>query len=618
MPNSPNVKIGFENQNVQTSAPSLGVSHVLARTTKGSFNDPSKLIRNISQFRDVYGSEIVPDGTISNIEKALSGGSTLRICRVPGGGIEKAVALSAVYDEADGVVYTDSLTVVTDDIGDSFKIVITMGDSRLIEPINKTVFTLEVAMRTKEYTDYPNKLIKVKLNTNGLLVVELYSNVYRYTDVNPTNLVESIPVMLLKTVDVAGKYVITDVDTSRFSSLLNNQSSTNLEFVIGALTKSTTTVGTVDTVTPLTTVTGLLNYIDHNRDRFKYGTADTIGYGNEDNTGSVFTEGLIYLFDGGNTGIASTPEDWIASIEYLRDYVDAYQITCSHLSQHLIEADAKEVHIAMANFVNEVEELVYYIDIPKYKTPGTPMVYSELIAWVIDMITTIGHSKYVAYFGGGYKYYNSTGVLKNCDNIGTILGLGDACATAFGPWYHFSGVNRGLVTESVGPVSPNYGSPSNYNKLNEIANAYINMSVVKDTRSMGKQTMLFHNFTSQVLDNSEKFLGIVRLNLYLKKLLRPILESYIEEPNTFSTWNSLYYIVKPLLDKLVGSAMVSYTWYGDQFATSFKDMEVNKEADVRVGKYLAKLSYIDIVAMQEIVLSVTIDAVAGSVTISKT
>lgn len=98
--------------------------------------------------------------------------------------------------------------------------------------------------------------------------------------------------------------------------------------------------------------------------------------------------------------------------------------------------------------------------------------------------------------------------------------------------------------------------------------------------------MLWHCFSSQVKQDSERFLAIVRLNLYLKKNLRPILEKYLEEPNIWNTWNKIYLEVKPMLDNLVDEdAMSEYTWMGDQDANSYNDLSVNNEADVRQGKY---------------------------------
>ena len=70
MPNSPSVNFEFKNDNVLQTTPMLGVSCVLARTTKGPYDDPSELIQSFSQFvhlkqlRRRCGYEIVPDGSV--------------------------------------------------------------------------------------------------------------------------------------------------------------------------------------------------------------------------------------------------------------------------------------------------------------------------------------------------------------------------------------------------------------------------------------------------------------------------------------------------------------------------------------------------------------------------
>ena len=51
MPNTPRVQFNFENNNVQNSTPLLGVSHVVARTTKGPFNSPDKVFNTYSEGR---------------------------------------------------------------------------------------------------------------------------------------------------------------------------------------------------------------------------------------------------------------------------------------------------------------------------------------------------------------------------------------------------------------------------------------------------------------------------------------------------------------------------------------------------------------------------------------
>lgn len=60
MPQTPRVRFNFKNLNVQSSVPLLGVINVVARTTKGPFEDPKDLIATPSQFTRIFGSEIVP------------------------------------------------------------------------------------------------------------------------------------------------------------------------------------------------------------------------------------------------------------------------------------------------------------------------------------------------------------------------------------------------------------------------------------------------------------------------------------------------------------------------------------------------------------------------------
>lgn len=306
-------------------------------------------------------------------------------------------------------------------------------------------------------------------------------------------------------------------------------------------------------------------------------------------------------------------EDYIGAIDCLLDYTDVYQIAVSNLPAYFTtDSDIYEIYAGIAEKIVPLQEYTLYVEVPK-----TKKTVSEITTWTKAAIGAIGQSKYVAYFAGGIKYYNDMGTLIDCDCIGTILGLGDASASNYGPWKSFAGMNRGVIWDGNGPVCPNYGSPSQYDNLNELAQNYVNMIVVKDTASSGKQTMLWHLFTSQVKQDSERFLSIVRLNLYLKKTLRPILENYLEEPNTWGTWKNIWLRVKPILDNLVDQqAMTEYTWMGDQNATSYNDLTVNNEADVRQGKYKVVLKYKDVVPMQEITVNITIDAASQTVNIN--
>lgn len=589
MSKSPSVVFKFENNNVQQTTPLLGVSCFLARTEKGPYDDPSELITSFSQFQRIFGKEIVPDGSVSNIEKALVGGSKLRIIRVLGAGAKKGTITKA----GDSKVL-EAKVLEEDEIELASAI---PGEVQASEVMKFTSGGTNVSfgLVTKGYGDPigSGETFKVGFSKS---VNTIFYNIY---DANGS-ILESGPVITYKTKDAQNK---TSVDYLALSNFASN--SAYLE------PKMVTTTNKIKSFENL--VAWLQTSIDQTENPL------TIQVGGKEATSTET------MFNGtlGTAGADPTADEWIASLDLVKDYTDVYQLACSHIHQHLkTDQDVLKVHKAAKDMCAELQEYTYYIEVPKYTThysEGTqPRNKQSIITWINNCLVSIGNSRYAAYFAGGIKYYNEFGLLTNSDVLGTIFGLGDTSASNYGPWKSFAGMNRGVIHEGQGPVSPNYGSDSRYNELNELAQVYANMIVIKDTPSSGKQTMLWHCFSSQVKQDSERFLSIVRLNLYLKKTLRPILNKYLEEPNIWSTWKNIYLEVKPILDNLVDeNAMSEYTWIGDQDAGSYSELSVNNEADVRQGKYKVILKYKDIVPMQEITINIVIDAASNSINISE-
>lgn len=585
MSKSPRVIFNFENNNVQQTTPLLGVSCFLARTEKGPYDDPSELITSFSQFQRIFGKEIVPDGSVSNIEKALVGGSKLRIIRVLGAGAKKgtitAVAAGRSISSDEGI---EPASAVPEDVDATEVFKFISGDT-----------SVSFGLVTKGYGD--------PIGTGDTFKVGFYKSVntiyYKVYDANGT-ILESGPVITYKTADDLNR---SSVDYLALSAFANN--SAYLE------PKMVTTTDNIKSFE------NLVSWLQASIDQSENPISIQVGGKEPTSTETLFNGTL------GTPGANPTSDEWISSLDLVKDYTDVYQLVCSHIHQHLkTDADALKVHKAAKEMCAELQEYTYYIEVPKYTThfsEGTqPRDKQSIITWINTCLGTIGNSKYVAYFAGGIKYYNEFGTLVNSDVLGTIAGLGDTSASAYGPWKSFAGMNRGVIYDGQGPVSPNYGSDSRYNELDELAQVYANMIVVKDTPSSGKQTMLWHCFSSQVKQDSERFLSIVRLNLYLKKTLRPILNKYLEEPNIWSTWKNIYLEVKPILDNLVDeNAMSEYTWMGDQDAGSYSELSVNNEPDVRQGKYKVILKYKDIVPMQEITINIVIDAASKSVNISE-
>lgn len=583
MPTSPHVDFKFKNNNVLQTTPMLGVSCVLARTTKGPYDDPSEIISTFSQFQRIYGSEIVPDGSVSNIEKALTGGSKLRVIRVLGKGATQGTVAATAASKTKAAAKSEEEGIVPASATPD------PATPAALITITSSGVTYSLGLVTKGYGDPIGSTDSFQVGfykQANTLYYKIYSG--------NGQVLEQGPVITYKTADENND---TSVDYLALSAFAKNSEYIKPVVVAGSSFEN------------------LIKWLTDSVDGTKNAVTLTVGDAAPTEDEKKFT-GTI-----GSAGSTPTADEWIASLDFVKDYTDFYQLFISHISQHLTtDADVLKVYKAAADMAKELMEWVLYIEVPKHLTHYTQGTqardYKAQVTWVQTCLGTVGNSKYIAYFGGGLKYYNENGNLQDSDVVGTIAGLGDASATQYGPWKSFAGMNRGVIGDAVGPVCPNYGSPSRYSELNTLAQNYINEMVIKDTPDAGKQTMLWHCFSSQVKQDSERFLSIVRLNLYLKKFLRPVLNKYIEEPNVWSTWKRIWLEVKPTLDSLVDEdAMTEYTWMGDQDATSWDDLSVNNEADARQGKYRAILKYKDVVPMQEVTMEIVIDAVSKSVSI---
>ena len=601
MPNTPQVKFNFTNNNVQTSVPLLGVSHVIARTTKGPFNDPSTLIRSFPQFQNLFGEEIVPDGTVSNIKKALELGSILRVSRVAGyqGAQYGYASLKDAEAEEDEIPKADLGIMLVNPEDQSYLI------------FHFNIKTAEAGSPVVDNSGYNlNRYfylaVGVTIGPKATWTISQYSN----PAMTPEYLLSSNNFLMGSK---PGAESNTFVEANTLREFVNTVPNIQLEFVSAegssdALKEVAGRVKNMDNVLTLFTT-------------YDQWYAQVVVDSTNLNTNGASVQMKI---NEGTDGGKPSADSIVAAYNATKDYVDAYQVCLSHAHQwEVVDAEGSvdpsgynEALTTIGKDVIDNFEEVLYVEIPKFQSDGsTPNTVDNMVQELERLQGMIGYAKNVAYFGGGLKYYDDSGALQDCDVLGSVVGLGDAAASQFGPWYSFAGMNRGVLADANGPVIENLGSPSKVAELQTLAEWYMNVMVMKETRSQGIQTMLWHCFSSNPKDDSEKFLSVVRLNLYLKKNLRPLLEAYIEEPNTFTTWKEIYLEAADILNPLVGVAMTEYTWMGDQDATTYSELQVNNEADVRQGKYKVVLKYKDIVPMQEITMNIVIDSASRSVSI---
>ena len=594
MPNSPRINFNITNNNIEVTRPSNGVSCILARTLTGPSGLSKDIITSVTKFRQEYGAEIVPDGSPSNIEKALKGGSRLRIIRVVGSKGTKAFVYSTnMATEAERVL---AFTITGGSWGNQQNYINLRFISKDIYP---TDFIPYDSIKVSEYLSNEN---------NGTISIATYGGDVKLDE------------MVLTSFTISDGTILFDYQS--LINFSNNNKYWDVEFKVSgpAVERGVLADYTTNWSSNLEVLT---NWAKDNLDgtsaeKVTIRTLTT-------NTYTISTDATNLNVNKGTDYGLPTIDDWKNAAENLRDLLDVYEVSVSHIFSHFgYDHDSiTGLHAYIANIANETKEFQYFIEVPKYKLnidesgfdTSKPMSKSDIVDWVNTCRGAVGSSMYVCYFGGGIMYYNETGKLVGSDVMGTIHGLADSCASNYGPYRSFAGLNRGVIPDGQGPVSPNYGSPSRYDELNELANACVNMIVLKQTRTSGLATVLWHSFTSQVRQDSFRFIHAVRLALYIKKQIRPILESYIEEPNLWTSWNRIYLEGKPIMDGLVtDNAISEYTWDGDQDATSWDELTVNNEADARNGKYKLNIKVKDVATMQDITVNLIFDQASNTVT----
>lgn len=211
-------------------------------------------------------------------------------------------------------------------------------------------------------------------------------------------------------------------------------------------------------------------------------------------------------------------------------------------------------------------------------------------------------NKYVYLVTGGININDTvTGLSKNYSEIGDVLGIAAKSESDFGPWWSFAGHNRGVL-QNVNAVVNNFGTKGKLTELNSLAQQQVNCVIGRK----GK-IMVWGNFSAQLKSSVKSFIANVKLGIFIKKSLEPVLESFLEEPNDIPTWGRIYDVVKPFLDDLASDskrAIDTWDWQGDQFAKDLDSLQINRKADVLAGKYKVQLVIVEKVSLQEFTINI--------------
>lgn len=275
------------------------------------------------------------------------------------------------------------------------------------------------------------------------------------------------------------------------------------------------------------------------------------------------------------------------------DYTDAMS-TFNNYDDGMImavpEIDDDGVNAAGATYAANRGDMVYFAHLPNSLTTAAGLTG--------ERDTIASNTKHVGFFGGGIKVRDERTLQPiSLSEMGDVLGIAAYVHNTYWPWYSLAGQNKGSVPDAIGVVN-NFGTPGGFSDLNTLANSQINMMVKKNG-----VVQLAGNFSGQLVNNQEKYMNVVFLVIWMKRTIKPILESYLEEPNDTILFKKIYNHLKPLLDKLESPdyrAIFKYEYYGDQDANSLDDLQVNDKTDVQNGKYKINLKIWAISSLQEL------------------
>lgn len=257
------------------------------------------------------------------------------------------------------------------------------------------------------------------------------------------------------------------------------------------------------------------------------------------------------------------------------------------------EQDDDAINSAGITYAASRGDLVFFAHLPNSLITAATLI--------TERGTVASDSKYGAFYAGGIRVREEATLQEiSISEMGDVIGLAGYVYNRFGYWFSLAGQNKGSVQDAIGVVT-NFGTPASFADLNLLANAQINVMTVKNSI-----VQLSGNFSAQFENNQEKFLSVVMLVIYLKNTLKPILETYLEEPNDPQTFNKIYHHVDPFLKRLESPALralYKYEYHGDQFADTIDDLQINDPVEVQNGKYTIDLKIWPIPSMQELTLN---------------
>jgi len=601
MAETPQVNIRVVNNLTPQTDPSDFIAFVSGVTLRGKVNTPDKVISSWPEFVKIYGSYSTDSDFPHLCKRMLDRGTKLRVARA---GHYTTIGNASTLTATKPTLFIKTTTFSIDaamEAGDTFTLII--GDwyqtfyfygthAATMMSMASTAQTAAGSAITIDFTADSDggELLFVMADDAevfGVIQGEGADPVITITNVNTASTITDGTDDLFS-IEVLGEgkdgnYLsieISDASNGQWNAfnltLRHSQEPDLTELYENLLILNTPTIETS------TFLSGIL--LDSNFIKPVYIDLSTL-------TGPLRPVNAIYTFGGAIPGGAIIDVDYVGDasagngIHCFDDYDDGYLISTPELS-------SSAVNVALQTYAASRKDLIAICHLPETLKTSDGLI-AEKNTWNLDSVFAIP-------VGGGLNVLNPISqVQESISEAADLIGCMAYTFTEFFPWFSPFGKNRGVIPNVLGPTV-DFGSMGKFNDLNDLARKQINMVISRDNR------VYFQNNTNgRVLNDAYQQVSVAMGLQYMKKILRPILENFLDEPADIPTMVRLHKTVLPTLENwLRDRAYTEYVWNGDQGAKTTADFQINNANDVQNGKYKIQFAVKPIGALKLINLDI--------------
>lgn len=189
------------------------------------------------------------------------------------------------------------------------------------------------------------------------------------------------------------------------------------------------------------------------------------------------------------------------------------------------------------------------------------------------------------YTGGLQITHPYTGVAMDISEIADVAAAFCRKATNVNEWFAVGGSQRGVISNALGVVY-DLGTAARGTAADSVSIHGVNAII--DHESFG--IVIWDNVTLQKADTLLKFANVVELLVYLRRGLKPLVESELFNPNDVDTWKAIYRKVKYFMEPLkTNRAVWDYLYEGDQNIDDVSQATVNEPSNIDAGAYKFRL-----------------------------